>query len=462
MMSFGFSLGGIANPRLKYEAFLQKYFSSNLVGYYPLGDTASPAVDLTSNAFNSVAVGTGVAFANAASIPNSLKTSVALNGTAAQTYIQLESSPGSRFRVTTFTLNIWAKREGTGNASASGTGTGGIIAEPLMMKGGAESETSGINMNWGFGLEAMGSNFYISADFEKDNTGNLTDKPTGRNARMCDCSVASNVFTFRSTTQAAGTAVPHTFNNGDRVRFGGTAITGVTAGTWYFIVSTNQGAGTFQISATSGGAAITGLGTVAAGGGAWFNHAIATVVLGSADTGWHMYSCTWDGTNLKTYMDGVLAENEVPTMTPPENISTQLAALFAYVTSAAARTGSFNGKGQHASIWSAALTAQNLLDLYNNGIVAAPPATPAPSASMVSTTPNLPGATIVVQLTDGTVGIDDASVVTGSVVLKKDGVTLTPVTDYTFAYNSGTDQITLTAVLNGGVFPVGVYTVILN
>lgn len=447
-----------------YETFFASNFSTNLIGLYRLDEAtgAVTAVDSGTNAFNSTALGSGVAFGNANHIPNTNKTSASLNGSAGNTYIQLENATGTRFRTTFWTLNIWFRRTGAGNASASGSGTGGIIAEPLMMKGGAESETLGVNMNWGFGLEAMGSDFYISADFEKDATNSAT-KPTGRNGRMCDCSVASNVFTFLTHTTAAAVANPHTFVNGERVRFGGTAITGITASQWYFIVNANQGAGTFQVATTSGGAALTGLGTVAAGGGAWFNHAKATVLLSGTDTtNWHMATNTWDGTNLKTYLDGVLAENEVPTMVPPENVSAQLAAIAAYVTSAGARTGAFNGQLQFASIHSAALTAQNILDLYNNGIVVAPPAAAAPSAALFDpTADDLPRSTMVVQLTDAT-AIDDASVTSGNVVLKQNGTTLTNPAQYTFAYNGTNDQITLTAVLNGGTFPAGAYTIILN
>lgn len=449
-----------------YEDYLTQNHSFGLLGFYHLGETAGAtvAVDSGTNAYNSVAsgIGTGVTFGNSNHIPNTNKTSALLNGTSNTTYIQLEASGSStRFRASQWTLNIWFRRLGTGNTSASGTGTGGIVAEPLMMKGGAESETLGVNMNWGMGLELIGSTYYLAADYEKDATNSATH-PTGRNARMLDCSCTSNVFSLLSHTTAAASVIPHTFNNGDRVRFGGTATTGITAGTWYFIVSANQGAGTFQISTTLGGAAVTGITNFAAGGGRWFNHAKNTVTLSASDTGWHMATCTFDGTALKTYLDGVLAEDERPTMVPPENVSTQLAAIAAYVTSAAARTGAFNGNLQFASIHNNALTAQNILDLYNNGLNVAAPAAAAPSAALFSpTSDDLPRSTMVVQLTDSN-AVDDSSVTSSDVVLKQNGTTLTQGVDYSFAYNGTNDQITLTAIMNGGSFPAAAYQIVLN
>lgn len=449
-----------------YENYLPSAYGAGLLGFYHLAEAAGAtvAVDSGTNAYNSVAsgIGAGVTFGNSNHIPNTNKTSALMNGTAATTYIQLEASGSStRFRASQWTLNIWFRRLGTGNASASGSGTGGIVAEPLMMKGGAESETLGMNMNWGMGLELIGSSYYLAADYEKDAT-NSTTHPTGRNGRMLDCSCASNVFTLLSHTTAAAVAVPHTFNNGDRVRFGGTAITGITAGTWYFIVNANQGAGTFQVATTNGGAALTGLGTAAAGGGRWFNHAKNTVTLAASDTGWHMATCTWDGSALKTYLDGVLAEDERPTMVPPESVSTQLAAIAAYITSTASRTGAFNGNLQFASIHNVALSGASILDLYTNGLNVAAPAAAAPSASLAApTTDDLPRSTMVVQLTDA-VAIDDATVTASDVVLKQNGTTLTQGVHYTFAYSGTNDQITLTALMNGGSFPAAAYQVILN
>ncbi|HEY3650457.1 MAG TPA: hypothetical protein VGL33_21015 [Streptosporangiaceae bacterium] len=74
-------------------------------------------------------------------------------------------------------------------------------------------------------------------------------------------------YTATNASPCVFTAAGHYYGNGTNVFLtGGTAPTGFTNGTSYFVVSTNIGAGTFQLSATSGGAAInstsTGSGTV--------------------------------------------------------------------------------------------------------------------------------------------------------------------------------------------------------
>lgn len=448
---------------LKYEDYLMNKFNNSMLAYYQLGEVVSSttAIDQSANAFNSVGVA-GTTFGGTG-ISNTSKTACTFTGTTGASYIQLEASPGSRLRTSLFTLAIWFKRAGAGTAPTSGTGTGGITAEPLISKGMAESETATFNCNYFLGLEIIDTtNIYLSADFEKDNSGNTTNFPIGRNARMLDCSTASNVVTFLSHTQAGATAVPHTFNNGDRVRFGGNAITNITAAQWYYIVTTNKASGTFQISATNGGSAIT-IGNISAGGGAWFNHAAATTVITTSDTNWHFAVNTWDGTNLKCYLDGVLVENEIPTMIPPENTSTQLACISAGCTSAAVKSGGFNGKLQHATIWSKCLSASEIKDLYNKGIETPIAVALAPSAALLTATSIYSGnaSTFVVQLTDA-VSVDDTTVLGGSVVLKKDGSTLVQGTDYSFSYSNSLDQITLTATGIGSTFPAGSYQVILN
>ena len=66
---------------------------------------------------------------------------------------------------------------------------------------------------------------------------------------------AANSVTFTANNPTI-TLTSHTLNNGDVVVFGGTTVpTGLTAGTPYFVV--NAAANTFQVSATSGGGAIT-------------------------------------------------------------------------------------------------------------------------------------------------------------------------------------------------------------
>jgi len=65
-------------------------------------------------------------------------------------------------RATTFTLEGWIKMEGPGVTASSGTG--GIVAVPIITKGRGESETAGINMNYFLGVDA---NNVLVADFEE-------------------------------------------------------------------------------------------------------------------------------------------------------------------------------------------------------------------------------------------------------------------------------------------------------
>lgn len=454
----------------KYEEYLKNKFWNGLLGYYTLGDTvgtgSGSVVDSGPNGFTSPA-SAGTTFGGAAIVNNTLATAVTLTGVTGASYIQLEASPGSRFRTTLFTLAVWFKRAGAGSIPTSGTGTGGINAEPLITKGMAENESLGLNCNFFMGLEAMGTNFYVSADFEKDGTGNATNFPVGRNGRMLDCSSTSTTLTALAHAGAGAPAnAPHTFDNGDRIRFGGTTLgANITAGTWYFVVNTNKVAGTYQVSATNGGAAITGLSVVASGGGAWFNHAKAAVgLITSSDTAVHFAVVTWDGALLKSYLDGVLSEVEVPTMIPPENVSQQLAGIGVGITTAAARSGGFNGKLQHAAIWSVCLTQPDIINLWNKGNETPIAVTVPPTAQSLTASSIYSGnaATFVIQLTDTSGGIDDATVLGATVVLKKDGSTLVQATDYSFAYNSGLDQITLTATGIGATFPAGIYQIVLN
>jgi hypothetical protein len=113
------------------------------------------------------------------------------------------------------------------------------------------------------------------------------------------------------------------------------------------------------------------------GSGAYgLNHPItgtATVT----DSAWHMLAATYSGTTWNLYLDGAncgtLAVNE-----PPENES-----LAAFVVGCGLRTtdadtapqGGFAGDICHVAMWSVVLTAQNLLDLYNEGMPVTTPVT---------------------------------------------------------------------------------------
>lgn len=460
-------VGAVSNYQIKFENIILKKYKNRIVAWYKLGDAAgaTTAVDSGTNGYNSVGLA-GVTF-NQNGISNTADKAASFTGTSGASYVQIESSPGNRFRptgsLTTFSILCWFKRNGTGSTPTSGTGTGGMPSvEPLVTKGMAESETAGLNLGWFLGLEAIGSTFYLGADYEIGNTPGGANFPTGRNARMIDitCDATTDVFTVR---QSVGGAVgTHHWNNGERIRIGGTAVTGVTTGTWYYIINANQAAGTFQLSATLNGAAVNVQTTVTASG-LWCNHARNSVVYDHAtmSSSWHLAVLTWDGTNLRTYLDGVLAEWEKPTMKPPEATSSQMACIACAATSAGTKSGGFNGLMQHVIIMERPLFDHEIKELYGQGAMPPAPTLPTPQASLLTSTPVFAGTqnTIVVQLTDS-IGISDGSVTSDSVVLKRNNVTLTPGVDYTFSYNSASDQITLTST--GANFPSGSYTVTLN
>lgn len=81
---------------------------------------------------------------------------------------------------------------------------------------------------------------------------------------------------------------------------------------------------------------------------------------------------------------------------------------------------------------------------------------PVPGAVVVSTAPS----EFRIQLTDSGDGLDDATVLSAAVSLSKDLAPLVAGADYTFAFDSGTDVITLTPLLPlGGSFGDGSYDI---
>lgn len=448
---------------MAYPDYLTTNYSTNLMAYWKLNDSSAPFQDTTANNYDTVGIGTNApSYNQAVTIPGDPSGTSCRTAAATSNYIALEDAgTNTRYGLSAWTIAIWFKRMGAGSYGASGTGTGGMLAEPLMTKGGAEAEALGQNMNWGMGLlqaidpDGSTHDWYLAADYEKDDTNSAT-WATGRNCRMQDVSTSGTTVTTRTDPTASSTARTHGYADNDRVLFGGTAVSGITAGRFYYIV--NATGSTFSVASTEGGSAIS-LGTVAAGGGAWINHAKMTngnTGITSSDQNWHFAVNTWDGTNLKCYLDGVLVENEVPTCVPPENVSTQRAMISGYGTTTATVNGYFNGYLQHATIWSAALSASAITNLYNEGM-----ASQTISASLSTTDNALPTTSIVVQLSDTTYNINDATVTKACVVLKKDNVTQVEGDDYAFSYSASTDQITLTP-LKRTKFAPGVYQVILN
>jgi hypothetical protein len=66
-----------------------------------------------------------------------------------------------------FTLELWFRRDGTG--TTANTGSGGLLALPLLTKGCAETDGSTVDANWFLGIR--GTDNVLAADFEDMATG---------------------------------------------------------------------------------------------------------------------------------------------------------------------------------------------------------------------------------------------------------------------------------------------------
>ena len=80
-------------------------------------------------------------------------------------YVTFGAAPG--LGASTFTIETWFRRDGAG--IATNTGTGGVVAVPLVAKGMAEAEGGTVDMNYFLGIRA--SDNVLVADFEDTATG---------------------------------------------------------------------------------------------------------------------------------------------------------------------------------------------------------------------------------------------------------------------------------------------------
>ena len=180
-------------------------------------------------------------------------------------------------------------------------------------------------------------------------------------------------------------------------------------------------------------------------------HQIVGTTTITSDT-WYFGAVTYDGSNIRLYLDGEEDATAVADAVGPDSASQQLAAIAGALTSAGANQGAFNGDIAHVAVWNTALSGTDLANLYTQGSTSGP--TP-PTATLITDTPTFPPTSIQIQLADSNLGVDDSTVTSGKVSVTLDGSSFT---DYTFAYDSDTDIITLT---HGSKtrFPDGVYVV---
>jgi len=81
-------------------------------------------------------------------------------------YVDFGSAP--ELRVNRFTLELWFKRTGAGSTASSGSG--GVVAVPLLAKGRGEADGSNLDVNYFLGITTAGR---LAADYE-EGTGQLS------------------------------------------------------------------------------------------------------------------------------------------------------------------------------------------------------------------------------------------------------------------------------------------------
>ena len=137
--------------------------AANVSGYSDLGLTASTEYCYRVRAVNlSVPSGyAGPACATTASAPN-----MALDFAGTNAYVSF-GNPAA-LHLSTFTLEMWIRRDGAG--VGTDTGTNGIPdAIPLLSRGRAESEAAAVDINYFFGIKAATG--VLCADFEEGAAG---------------------------------------------------------------------------------------------------------------------------------------------------------------------------------------------------------------------------------------------------------------------------------------------------
>lgn len=96
--------------------------------------------------------------ASAAAPDNSLT----FNGTSQYVRLGQADANPDKLNASTFTLEAWFNRTGTG--ATTSTGTGGVTAAPLIAKGRAEADGTNQDANYFFGIDA---NSHLIADYEE-------------------------------------------------------------------------------------------------------------------------------------------------------------------------------------------------------------------------------------------------------------------------------------------------------
>jgi len=121
----------------------------------------------------------------------------ALDFDGSNDYVTFGSAPG--LGVSTFTIETWFKREGTG--ATTSTGTGGVTAVPLVTKGRGEADGSNLDMNYFLGIRTTDN--VLVADYEEgagQTSAGLNHPVAGVSAIPADGAWRHAAATFDGTT----------------------------------------------------------------------------------------------------------------------------------------------------------------------------------------------------------------------------------------------------------------------
>src|SRR5207253_10624083 len=141
--------------------------------------------------------------------------------------------PAPGLNAATFTIETWFKREGPGTTVS--TGTGGIVAIPLVTKGMAQADGSNVDANYFLGIN--GTTRVLAADFEDMATG--LNHPVLGTTPICDNVWYHAAATYDGTTwrlylngQLETTLVVGAFTpRSDSIQHGGLAAAFTSTGT---------------------------------------------------------------------------------------------------------------------------------------------------------------------------------------------------------------------------------------
>jgi len=138
-----------------------------------------------------------------------------------------------------------------------------------------------------------------------------------------------------------------------------TTISNVSWGGWYYLTSTVNSLTLFekatelQLSTDSSGHPICSI----YNGGAFQNSAASVTALTTST--WNHVFCTYDGVNIKTYLNGLLVK------TTPQTATITAASSAAYVGRASGGTGNITGRVDEQYIFTYPLTLQQVQAVYN-------------------------------------------------------------------------------------------------